>query len=296
MGPLCFFRAKEVNVTNGDSVVSALIQATAGPDKQANLIKHIGLIKEAAARGAQIICLQELFSSYYFGAVRDPGWFAVAERIPGPTSDALGHLAKDLGVVLIAPIAEEAGADIRYNTALVLDADGRLLGKYRKMHLPNMDRFWEGFYFRPGDLGYPVFQTVFAKIGVLIDFDRHFPEVPRILALKGAQILYNPCTTVMDLSRYIWFIEQRAHAVASGVFVGTSNRVGLEPLSPGTYYGTSYFCDPCGEILAQGSQENDEIVLATLDLTRVAQEKDRWNFVRNRRPETYDQLTKTNPE
>ncbi|MCL5046912.1 MAG: acyltransferase [Actinobacteria bacterium] len=276
--------------TSAGTVISALIQASVGPEKEENVEKHIKMVRQAAAQGAQIICLQELFYSYYFGAQQDEKWLSSAERIPGPTTELMRALARDLGVVLILPIAEIDARGICYNTAVVIDADGSILGKYRKMHLPHLEQFWERFYFKPGDLGYPVFQTAFARIGVFIDFDRHYPEVPRVLALKGAEILFNPCATVMDLSRYIWFIEQRSHAVANGVFVGTVNRVGQEPLSEGLYYGTSYFCDPCGEILAQGSQDRDDIVLTTLNLAKIQEERNRWNFFRDRRGETYQEL------
>ncbi len=277
------------------SLVSALIQAAVGPDPADNVAKHVEAIKQAAFQGARIICLQELFNTQYFAArsISQPGpepppW---AEPVPaGPTTRLMQDLARELGVVLMVPLAEAVPGGAHFNTAVVIDADGSISGKYRKMHVPHMEGFWERTYFQPGDLGYPVFRTAFATIGVLIDFDRHYPEVPRLLALQGAEVLYNPCTTVMDLSHYAWFIEQRSHAVANAVFVGTVNRVGQEPYSSGTYYGTSYFCDPSGEIIAQGSQDQDDIVVATLDLERIGEERRRWDFLRNRRGETYGLL------
>lgn len=271
-------------------VASALIQASVVASKNDNIEKNIRMIKEAAAAGAQIICLQEMFYTQYFAAQQDPKWFALAEPVPGPTTELMQEIAAAHQVVLIVPLPEVEMPGIYYNTSVVIDADGTILGKYRKVHVPHLECFWEKYYFKTGNLGYPVFNTKYAKIGVFIDFDRHYPEVPRILALKGAQILYNPCTTIMDLSRYIWFIVQRSHAVINGVFVGTSNRVGKEPYSPGAYYGTSYFCGPNGEILAQGSQDKDEIVLAQLNLTHIEKERNRWNFFRDRQPDTYSEL------
>lgn len=275
------------------TVRSALIQTTVLPDREAMVQKHLDLIAQAARRGAQIICLQELFCQVYFGAQQDPRWHRGAERIPGPTTERMQEAAREHGVVLVVPLHEEAQPGVYYNTAAVIDADGTLLGRYRKNHLPQQDGFQEKYYFRPGDLGYPVFDTQHAKIGVFIDYDRHFPEVGRLLALQGAEILYNPCTTVVSLSKYLWFFEQRAIAMANGVFVGTVNRVGLEPLHSGLFYGSSYLCDPFGEILAQGAEDREEIVTADLNLDRIRQARELWAFFRDRRPETYAGLSKT---
>lgn len=269
------------------NVRSALIQASALGDKGATVEKHLALIQEAASRGAQIICLQELFWSHYFGAEQDSRWHQMAETVPGPTISLMQEAARDLEVVLIVPLHEMELPGVYYNTAAVIDATGEVLGKYRKVHIPQVQGFAEKFYFRPGNLGYPVFETAYAKIGVFIDYDRHFPEVGRLLALKGAEILFNPCTTVISLSKYLWLFEQRAIAMANGVFVGTVNRIGTDPIGGGVFYGSSYFCDPFGEILAQGSQDRDEIVMATLALEKISRVREVWPFFRDRRPDTY---------
>ncbi|HUW64404.1 MAG TPA: nitrilase-related carbon-nitrogen hydrolase [Spirochaetia bacterium] len=272
-------------------VCAALIQARVTRDKDENIARHVALVENAAAAGAQIICLQELFYTPYFPYKQDDSRFAVFEPVPGPTVRLMQELAARLRVVLIVPLPEMETAGVYYNTAVVIEADGEILGRYRKVHLPHLEGFYEKFYFRSGNLGYPVFKTSVADIGIVMDYDRFYPEVPRILALKGAQILFNPCTTVMDLSRYAWFIVQRAHAVVNNLYVGTSNRVGAENES-GIYYGTSYFCTPRGEIAAQGSQEEDDIVIAELDLGLIEAERSRWNFFVDRRPSSYADLVK----
>ena len=274
------------------AVRSALIQTAVVPDREAMVQKHLDLIAQAARRGAQIICLQELFCDVYFAATQDPRWHRGAEPVPGPTVERMREAARNHGVALVVPMHEEDQPGVYYNTAAVIDADGGLLGRYRKNHLPQQEGFEEKYYFRPGDLGYPVFQTQFARIGIFIDYDRHFPEVGRLLALQGADILYNPCTTVVSLSKYLWLFEQRAIAMANGVFVGTVNRVGLESTHPGLFYGSSYFCDPFGEILAQGAEDREEIVVADLNLDRIRQARELWPFFRDRRPETYSGLAR----
>ncbi|MEW6275892.1 MAG: nitrilase-related carbon-nitrogen hydrolase [Bacillota bacterium] len=273
------------------TVTAALIQARVSKDKNENIEKHVSLIEKAASAGARIICAQELFYAPYFPFEQDQKWFSLFEPVPGPTTSLMQELAEKLNVVLIIPLPEIEMPGVYYNTAVIIDANGEILGKYRKVHLPHLEGFYEQFYFRSGNLGYPVFKTLFGKIGIMIDYDRFYPEVARILALKGAQILFNPCTTIMDLSRFAWLIVQRCHAVVNNVFVGTSNRVGVENDS-GIYYGTSYFCNPRGEIIAQGSQENDEIVVAELDLRMIQEERNRWNFFRDRKPFTYSELSK----
>ncbi len=279
--------------SSGDSrvVTSALIQTSALPLKEDNIEKAIELIREASSQGAQIICLPEMFYCQYFAALRDApsDWKDLAEPIPGPLTIRMQEVAASCSAVLVTPMLEKEKEDF-FNTAVVFDADGSMLGKYRKAHLPQIGGFWEQDYFSAGDQGYPVFKTAYADIGVFLDFDRHYPEVPRILALNGAEILFNPCTTVMDLSHHIWFIAQRAHAALNNVFVGSINRVGREPYTSGTYYGMSYFSDPKGEILAQGSQDMDEIVIAQLELSRIKQERERWDFFSGRRTETYGGL------
>jgi len=270
----------------------ALIQTKGEEDKEAMIDKHEKFIREAAEKGAKIICLQELFYSIYFPAEQDPKWFDLAEPIPdGPTTKRMQELAKELGVVLIVPIFEVEKPGFYYNTAAVIDADGTYLGKYRKTHIPHVKGFWEKYYFRPGNLGYPVFDTAYAKIGIFICYDRHFPEPARILALKGAEILFNPSATTAGLSEYLWKLEQRAHAVANGVFVGAINRVGVE-ITGDPFYGTSYFCDPYGNIIAEGSRDKEEVVIADLDLDLIWEVRKLWQFFRDRRPETYDEITK----
>ncbi len=263
--------------------------------KEANIVKHEKIIEEAGKLGVQILCLQELFYGPYFCAEQDRRWYALAEKIPdGPTVKRLTKHAKEHKMVLIIPIYEEDIPGIYYNTAAVIDADGNFLGKYRKNHLPHLDPgFWEKFYFRPGNLGYPVFDTAYAKIGVYICYDRHFPEGARALGLNGAEIIFNPSATVAGLSEYLWKLEQPAHAVANGYFVGAINRVGVEaPWNIGHFYGSSYFCDPRGNILAIGSREEDDLVIADLDLDMIKEVRNIWQFFRDRRPETYDALTK----
>ncbi|MDQ7790153.1 MAG: nitrilase-related carbon-nitrogen hydrolase, partial [Clostridia bacterium] len=230
-----------------------------------------------------------------FAAEQNAKWLEVAEPVPGPTTELMQEAAARHGVVLVVPLAEIASPGEYYNTAVVIDADGSLLGKYRKVHLPHIKGFQETFYFKTGDLGYPVFKTRYGTIGVLIDFDRHYPEVARILALKGAQILFNPCTTVMDLSSHLWFVAQRSHAALNGVFLGTSNRVGTEPFTDGVYYGMSYFCGPNGEIMVQGAQNRDEIIIADMDLGQITEEMKRWKFFDERHPETYHELLLPTP-
>jgi N-carbamoylputrescine amidase len=282
-------------------VRSALIQAKlctpatapVAQIKQAMLDKHVGLIEQAAGQGAQIICMQELFYGPYFCAEQDAKWYTLTEAIPdGPTTQLMCGLAKKLGIVLVVPIYEEDLPGIYYNTAAVIDADGTYLGKFRKMHIPQAaPGFWEKFYFRPGNLGYPVFTTRFAKVGVYICYDRHFPEGARALGLNGAEIVYNPSATVAGLSEYLWKLEQPAHAVANQYFVGAINRPGTEdPWRIGEFYGQSYFCTPRGQLIATGKRDDDDIVLADLDLDLIREVRNVWQFFRDRRPESYGAL------
>ena len=247
-------------------VRGGLIQASVGEDASAPLDhlkkrlvdKHVALIEEAARRDVQVVCLQELFYGPYFPAEQSIRWYAMVERVPeGPTVSLMQSLARKHRLVMVVPVYEEDMAGLYYNTAAVIDADGAYLGKYRKSHLPHCGPgFWEKFYFRPGNLGYPVFPTRVGKIGVYICYDRHFPEGARILGLNGAEIVFNPSATVAGLSEYLWELEQPAHAVANGYFVGAINRVGTEkPWSIGEFYGKSYFCNPRGKIIAQASRD-----------------------------------------
>jgi N-carbamoylputrescine amidase len=262
--------------------------------KQAMINKHIAMIEDAARQGVQILCLQEIFYGPYFCAEQDIRWYDTAEAIPdGPTTQLMCETAKRLGMVLVVPIYEVDLPGVYYNTAAVIDADGTYLGKYRKHHIPHCHPgFWEKFYFKPGNLGYPVFNTAFAKIGVYICYDRHFPEGARCLGLNGAEIVFNPSATVAGLSEYLWKLEQPAQAVANQFFVGAINRVGREnPWNIGEFYGQSYFCDPRGQFLATGSRDQDELVVADLDLDQIREVRNTWQFIRDRRPESYGAIT-----
>ncbi|HKA17556.1 MAG TPA: nitrilase-related carbon-nitrogen hydrolase [Blastocatellia bacterium] len=263
--------------------------------KQANIDKNLKFIEGAAKQGVQIICMQEVFTTPYFCAEQEPRWYEAVERIPdGPTVKLMQEVAKKHGMVVIVPIYEEEITGVYYNTAAVIDADGRYLGKYRKNHIPHTKPgFWEKYYFKPGNLGYPTFETAFARIGVYICYDRHFPEGARALGLNGAEIVFNPSATVAGLSEYLWELEQPAHAVANGYFIGAINRVGHEqPWDIGEFYGKSYFCNPRGKIIAQASRDSDELIVADLDLDQIREVRNVWQFFRDRRPETYDPLVK----
>ena len=259
--------------------------------------KHLPFIDEAGKKGVQILCLQEIFNTPYFCPAQDPKWLRTAEKIPdGPTVKLMQEYAKKYQMVIVVPIYEEAMTGVYYNTAAVIDADGTYLGKYRKNHIPQVGGFWEKYYFKPGNLGYPTFQTRYANVGVYICYDRHFPEGARLLALHGAEIVFNPSATVAGISQYIWKVEQPAHAVANGIFMGNINRVGEEkPWNIGRFYGTSYFVNPLGQIVAEGSEDKDELVTADLDLDQIRETRDKWQFFRDRRPETYEDMTKLLP-
>ena len=283
------------------TVKCGLIQATnAGPTdlpnqeiKRLNIEKHLSLIQQAGEQGVQILCMQEVFTTPYFCAEQQTRWYEAVEKIPdGETTHLMQEVAKEHGMVIIVPIYEEEITGIYYNTAAVIDADGKYLGKYRKNHIPHVNPgFWEKFYFRPGNLGYPTFQTAFAQIGVYICYDRHFPEGARALGLNGAEIVFNPSATVAGLSEYLWKLEQPAHAVANGYFVGAINRVGHEqPWDIGEFYGQSYFCDPRGQIIAQAPRDEDALVVADLDLDLIREVRNTWQFFRDRRPDTYQAL------
>ena len=261
--------------------------------KEANLAKHIPLIEQAAKEGVQIICMQEIFTGPYFCAEQTKRWYDSTEQIPdGPTTRLMQEIAQRHNMVIVVPIYEEETTGVYYNTAAVIDADGTYLGKYRKNHIPHVaPGFWEKFYFKPGNLGYPVFDTAYGKVGVYICYDRHFPEGARALGLNGAEIVFNPSATVAGLSEYLWKLEQPAHAVANAYFVGAINRVGHEqPWDIGEFYGQSYFCDPRGQFLATASRDKTELVTAELDFDKIREVRNTWQFYRDRRPDTYDEL------
>jgi N-carbamoylputrescine amidase len=269
--------------------------------KRAAIEKHLELIDRAARSGIQILCLQELFFGPYFCAEQDDRWYAAAEPVPdGPTIRLMRDTAREHGMVLIVPVYEKELSGVFYNTAAVIDADGTFIGKTRKAHIPHCHAgedqthpygFWEKFYFRPGNLGYPVFDTSLARIGVYICYDRHFPEGGRALGLHGAEIVFNPSATTAGHADYLWKLEQPAMAVANGYFVGAVNRAGWEPpWNIGEFFGGSYFVDPDGRILAEATGAEDEIVCAELDLDQIDRVRAHWQFYRDRRPDTYADL------
>ncbi len=267
--------------------------------KKKMVAKHEDLIVQAGKKkDVQILGLQELFYGPYFCAEQQTRWYDLTEPIPdGPTTKRMQELAKKYKMVLVVPIYEVEMAGLFFNTAAVIDADGRYLGKYRKHHIPHVHPgFWEKFYFTPGNTGYPVFETRYAKVGVYICYDRHFPEGARILGLNGAEIVYNPSATVAGLSEYLWELEQPAHAVANGYFVAAINRVGVEkPWSIGEFYGKSYFCSPRGKIVAQCSRDKDELLVADLNLEEINEVRRTWQFFRDRRPDSYSEITTIHP-
>jgi beta-ureidopropionase len=263
--------------------------------KEAMMQKHEAYIAQAAQAGSQITCLQEIFYGPYFCAEQETRWYDFTERIPdGPTIKRMQDLARQHKMALIIPIYEIENEGVFYNTAAVIDNAGEYLGKYRKMHIPHVaPGFWEKFYFRPGNLGYPTFDLGFVRIGVYICYDRHFPEGARALGLNGAEIVFNPSATVAGLSEHLWKIEQPAHAVANGYFIAAINRVGIEaPWNIGHFYGTSYFCNPRGQIVAEASREKDEVLTADLDLDQIKEVRQTWQFFRDRRPDSYVDLVR----
>ena len=254
---------------------------------------HLPLIEEAGRQGVQVLCFQEVFDQPYFCPSQDGKWYAAAEAVPdGPTVRLMQDLAKKHSMVIVVPIYEEEITGVYYNCAAVIDADGTYLGKYRKTHIPQVGGFWEKFFFKPGNSGWPVFRTAYCRLGVYICYDRHFPEGWRGLALNGAEYIVNPSATVAGLSEYLWKLEQPASAVANGVFIGAINRVGTEaPWNIGEFYGQSYFVNPRGQIEAIASRDQDELIVHEMDLDMVRQVRNTWQFFRDRRPETYTRLT-----
>ncbi|NNM31245.1 MAG: acyltransferase, partial [Akkermansiaceae bacterium] len=261
----------------GRVVRAGLIQASASHSgaedpakiREAMISKHMEMIEDAGRDGVQVLCLQELFYGPYFCAEQEMRWYDITEPVPdGPTVQLMMETARRLGMVMVIPVYEVDGAGIYYNTAAVIDADGTYLGKYRKNHIPHCHPgFWEKFYFRPGNLGYPVFETAVGKVGVYICYDRHFPDGARCLGLNGAEIVFNPSATVAGLSEYLWKLEQPAHAVANQYWLGAINRVGTEePWKIGEFYGQSYFCDPRGQLVAVASRDRDELLVHDVDL------------------------------
>jgi N-carbamoylputrescine amidase len=278
-----------------------IIQMSCEASKASNNLKAIEKIKEAAQKGAQIICLQELFSSLYFCDVESYENFKLAESIPGETTEKLSELAKQLGVVIIASLFEKRAEGLYHNTTAVMDADGAYLGKYRKMHIPDDPSFYEKFYFTPGDLGYKVFKTKFANIGVLICWDQWYPEAARITSLMGAEMLFYPTAIgwatsqdeVTNEEQYnAWQMIQRSHAVANGVPVISVNRVGLEQNGAMKFWGGSLVSNPFGTLLYKASHENEEIAVIDIDTEKSDSYRTHWPFLRDRRIDSYEPITK----
>lgn len=279
------------------TVRAAISQTTWTGDKASMLDRHEQFARDAAAQGAQVISFQELFYGPYFGITQEQKYYAYAEPVDGPIVQRFADLAKELGLVTVLPIYEQAAEGVYYNTSVLVDADGTVLGSYRKHHLPHLDRFWEKFYFRPGNLGYPVFESAVGRIGMYICYDRHFPEGWRELGLANAHMVFNPNATKPGLSNRLWEVEGPAAAVANGYFVLQPNRVGREDNEYGElavdFYGTSQVIDPRGNFVGErGSSTEEELLVRDLDLDLVRQMRDDWQFYRDRRPDSYTQIAK----
>ncbi len=297
-----------------------LVQTACSADRDANLDNAISLVRQAAAQGAQIVCLEELFRSQYFCQEENPDWFDSAEPVPGPTTEALGQAARDAGIVVIGSVFERRAAGLYHNSAVVIGSDGAIVGLYRKMHIPNDPLYYEKFYFTPGDLGFRAFDTELGRIGVLICWDQWYPEAARLTALQGAEILFYPTAIGWHPSEKgahganqleAWRTAQRAHAIANGVFVAACNRVGHErlldssPSRPAGYegvefWGGSFVCDPFGQIVAQAG-EIEQVLVADCDLTLIEETRRHWPFLRDRRTDAYGGISsrfldKDNPD
>ena len=282
----------------GGKVTVGLIQMSAAEAPDFNLAKAVARIEAAAKKGAEIVCLQELFRSRYFPQVEDAGKFKLAESIPGPTTDALGRVARSKRIVVVSSIFERRSAGVFHNTAVVIDADGAILGKYRKMHIPDDPGYYEKFYFTPGDLGFPCFQTRYARIGVLVCWDQWFPEAARLVAMRGAEIIFYPTAigwlageprAAARAQKNAWETIQRAHAVANGVYVAAANRTGREGRIK--FWGGSFVADPSGEIVARAGGDQEDLLLARCDLKKIDETRQSWPFLRDRRIDAYDGLT-----
>jgi N-carbamoylputrescine amidase len=276
-----------------NTVRAALLQTDWAGTKDAMIDKHEEAARDASAEGAQVICFQELFYGPYFCQVQDSAYYDYTEPIPdGPTTQRFQSVARELGMVMVLPMYEIVQPGVYYNTAAVIDADGTYLGKFRKQHIPQVKGFWEKFYFRPGNGGYPIFETAVGKVGVYICYDRHFPEGWRALGLNGAEIVFNPSATSRGLSEYIWRVEQPAAAVANMYYVGAINRVGIEAdIGDDDFYGQSYFVDPEGRFVGDvGDAYKPELIVRDLDMDKIKLVRDRWAFYRDRRPDAYGEL------
>jgi N-carbamoylputrescine amidase len=281
-----------------------LVQNRCTTDLGENLAAAERGVREAAGRGAQIICLQELFTSVYFCQVEDHKYFQLGESIPGPTTEKMQALAKELGVVIIASLFERRAPGVYHNTAAIIDADGSYLGKYRKMHIPDDPLFYEKFYFTPGDLGFQAWDTKFARIGVCVCWDQWYPEAARLTALRGAQILFYPTaigwhpsekTQYGERHHSSWETVQRGHAIANGCYVAAPNRVGHEAPDGGDgieFWGQSFICDPSGIVLQRASVDKEEVIVQEIDLDTVDTQRTHWPFLRDRRTDAYADVTK----
>lgn len=274
-------------------VRAALVQARWTGDAASTVDRHEQHVRAAAERGAGVIGFQEVFNAPYFCQVQEPAEYGWAEPIPdGPTTRRMRALARELRMVIVLPLFEVDGPGFYYNSAAVIDADGSYLGKYRKHHLPHLPGFWEKYYFRPGNLGWPVFDTAVGRIGVYICYDRHFPEGWRALGLAGAQLVYNPSATSRGLSAHLWNLEQPAAAVANEYFVAAINRVGVENYGDNDFYGSSYFVDPEGRFVGEPASDSaEQLLVRDLDLELVDRVRRTWAFYRDRRPDAYAPLT-----
>jgi len=278
-----------------------LVQMSCSGDAKSNIDKAIAGIKDAAAKGANIVCLQELFTSLYFCDVEDYENFKLAEPVPGPTTDILSAVAKEAGVVVIASLFEKRAQGLYHNTTAVLDADGSYLGKYRKMHIPDDPAYFEKFYFTPGDLGYKMFETKYGKIGVLICWDQWYPEASRLTALMGAEILFYPTAIgwatsqdeATNTEQYnAWQTIQRSHAVANGVHVVSVNRVGFEQDGAMKFWGGSFISNPFGSLIVKATHDQEEVIVTELDLSKTDSYRTHWPFLRDRRIDSYGDIVK----
>jgi len=285
---------KEKHISN---VKVGLIQTSSFEEKEKNLEKHLQLIRQAAKKGAKIICMQELFMTKYFCQKEDYDSFSLADTIPGATTEHLSHIAKELEIVIIASLFEKRTQGLYHNTSLVIDADGEIIGKYRKMHIPDDPLFYEKFYFTPGDLGFQAFDTKYGHIGVLICWDQWYPEAARLVTLQGAQMIFYPTAIgwgkneakeMRPQQLEAWKTMHRSHAISNGVFVFAPNRIGVE--GDLTFWGNSLAYDPFGNLLAKGSQENENILVVDVDLSKIDQMRHGWPFLRDRRIDAYSNL------
>jgi N-carbamoylputrescine amidase len=284
--------------------IAGLVQMSCSPNPAENLRKAAGRVEEAADHGAEVVCLPEMFQSQYFCQSEDHAWFDLAETVPGPATNALGRVAKARGVVIVAPLFERRAPGIYHNSAAIIDATGEVVGLYRKMHIPDDPGYYEKFYFTPGDLGFRAFDTQVGRISTQICWDQWYPEGARLAALQGPSILFFPTAigwhpaekdSVGNAQRDAWRTIQRSHAIANGIYVAAVNRIGMEKTAASgaglEFWGSSFVCDPFGVVLAEGSADREEILLAEIDLNRIENVRRNWHFLRDRRIDAYGEIT-----